>query len=73
MSEHSEALTPQQLRSLPIPALFSAAFGAAAQQQRLEQRQREQRQREQLADLNRRREWLQSLRDPAGGPSEADS
>ena len=73
MSEPTEALTPQQLQALPIPSLFDLAFGPEAQRQRLEQREREQRQRQQRAELERRRGYLASLRDPAGGPSEADS
>jgi hypothetical protein len=73
MNEPTEALTPQQLQALPIPSLFGLAFGADAQRQRQEQREREQRQREQRAELERRRGHLASLRDPAGGPDEADS
>ncbi|MFM7550561.1 MAG: hypothetical protein ACKO8I_17200 [Cyanobacteriota bacterium] len=73
MSEPTEALTPQQLQALPIPSLFGLAFGAEAQRQRLEQREREQRQRQQEAELERRQGYLASLRDPAGGPDEAES
>lgn len=64
--------TAQALAEVPAAALFGLAFGVAAQRQRLEQREREQRQRQQQAELERRRGYLASLRDPAGGPDEAD-
>jgi len=52
--------------------LFHAAFGPAARAERAAEQERLARQRSQLEDLNRRREWLASLR-PAGGPNESES
>ena len=72
-TEASPSPTPEELRRLPVAAAFRAAFGAEAQQRRRQAQEREQRQRLAIDDLNRRRAYLASLRDPAGEPSEAES
>lgn len=61
-----EGLNPDELHKLSGPQLFRAAFGAQAQRQRLAEREKAERERQALEDLNRRRAYLDGLREPRG-------
>ena len=54
------------LRQLPTSALFRHVFAEKPHRERREQRERENREREVVEELNRRRAYLASLREPHG-------